>query len=109
METAKKNDKEMTYEETQNIILKELYSHNLADRITKMTISEQTRAALYFKGKVQDVLQTLFSLHYLIYGEADDETAGEFCEACRKLNEIADNYITCSINENIWVKGAAEI
>lgn len=102
-------NRETTYEETQKNILKELYSHNLADRITKMPISEHTRAALYFKGKVQDVLETLFSLHTLLYGEVDEETASEFCNACKNLNEIADWYITDSINGKIGFRNQTEI
>ena len=109
METTEKADKEMTYEETQKNILEELYSHNLADRITKMPISEHTRAALYFKGKVRDVLDILFSLHNLLYGEVCEEKASEFCEACRNLNEIADKYIIESIDENIGFRNMAEI
>lgn len=109
METIEKTDREMTHEEKRENILKELYGHNLAERMTNMPISENTRAALYFKGKVQDVLDTLFSLHRLIYSEADDETAREFCNACERLNEIADEYITNSINENIGFRNASEI
>ena len=83
METVEKTDIEMTYEEKKKNTLKELYGHNLAERIINMPISENTRAALYFKGKVQDVLDTLFSLHRLIYTEADDETAREGSFAMR--------------------------
>lgn len=109
METVEKNDIEMTHEEKRKNILKELYGHNLAEQMTKLPISENTRAALYFKGKVQDVLDTLFSLHRLIYEEADNETAKEFCDACERLNEIADEYITNSINENIGFRNVSEI
>ena len=109
METIEKTDRETTREEKRKNILKELYGHNLAERMTNMPISENTRAALYFKGKVQDVLDTLFSLHRLIYSEADDETARKFCNACERLNEIADEYITNSINENIGFRNASEI
>ena len=109
METVEKNNIEMTREEKRKNILKDLYGHNLAERMTKLPISENTRAALYFKGKVQDVLDTLFSLHRLIYSEADDETAREFCDACERLNEIADEYITNSINDNIGFSDVSEI
>lgn len=97
------------YQEKRNEVLKELYNHNLAEQMTKMTISENTRAALYFKGKVQDVLDTIFSLHKLIFSDADDKTASKFCEACEKLNEIADEYITFSINENLSFINPTEI
>lgn len=109
METVEKNDIETTREEKRKNILKELYGHNFAERIINMPISENTRAALYFKGKVQDVLETLFSLHRLVYGEPNDEETFEFCDACKKLNEIADEYITNSINENIGFRNASEI
>lgn len=109
METIEKTDREMTREEKRKNMLKELYGHNLAERIINMPISENTRAALYFKGKVQDVLETLFSLHRLIYTEADDETAREFCDACERLNEIANEYITNSINENIGFRDMVEV
>ncbi|MBD8001049.1 hypothetical protein [Phocaeicola faecium] len=102
-------NRETTYEETQKNILKELYSHNLADRITKMPISENTRAALYFKGKVQDVLDTLFSLHTLLYGEVDEEKASEFCDACMNLNKMADKYIIDSIDGKIGFRNQTEI
>lgn len=109
METAEKTNKEMTREEKQKNILKELYGHNLAERITNMPISEKTRAALYFKGKVQDVLETLFSLHRLMHEDVDDKTADKFCEACRNLDEIADKYITDSINDNLVFRNVSEI
>ena len=104
METIEKTDREMTREEKRKNILKELYSHNLAERITNMPISENTRAALYFKGKVQDVLDTLFSLHYLIYREPDDKTTEMFCKAGEMLNELADKYIIESISDNIGTR-----
>lgn len=87
-----------------------MYGHNLAEQITNMPISEKTRAALYFKGKVQDVLETLFSLHRLMYKDVDDKTTDRFCEAYKNLNEIADEYITNSINDNIiGVRNVTEI
>lgn len=109
METVEKTDIEMTYEEKKKNTLKELYGHNLAERIINMPISENTRAALYFKGKVQDVLETLFSLHRLMYKDVDDKTTDRFCEAYKNLNEIADEYITNSINENIGFRNVSEI
>lgn len=109
MEPVDKVDKEMTYEEEKKNTLKELYSYNLAERITNMPISENTRAALYFKGKVRDVLDTLFSLHRLIYTETDNEKENEFCDTCERLNEIADEYIINSINENIGFRDMIEI
>ena len=105
--------KNMTYskerQEERSEILQELYNHNLAEQMTKMPISENTRAALYFKGKVQDVSNTLFSLHKLMFTYTDDETSDKFCQACRELNEIADEYIAISINENISFLHPTEI
>lgn len=95
---------EISHNEERAQMLKELHSHNLADRITNMPISENTRAALYFKGKVQDVIDTLFSLHYLIYREPDDKTTEMFCKAGEMLNELADKYIIESISDNIGTR-----
>lgn len=92
------------YIEKQNRILNELHSHNLADRMKTMPISDNTRAALYFKGKVQDTIDTLFSLHELMYSITDDDTSEEFVKAGRALHEIADKYIIDCINENIGIK-----
>lgn len=47
METVEKNDIETTREAKRENILKELYGHNLAERITNMPISENTRGPIF--------------------------------------------------------------
>lgn len=91
------------YREKQTQIFNELHSHNLADRMKTMPISENTRAALYFKGKVQDTIDTLFSLHELLYTTTENDTTAEFIQAGKALNDIADRYIIDCINDNIGV------
>ena len=66
METVEKNDIETTREEKRENILKELYGHNLAERITILQIREHTPAALNFTGKEQAVVGTIFSFHRLV-------------------------------------------
>ena len=97
------------YEEGRNEILKELYGWNLAERIATMPISKETQAAFYFKAKVRDVTDTLYSLHDLIYGTIDNKKRSELYNAVEKLDKLADEYIVCSINENLGFRNVTEI
>lgn len=82
-------------------ILRDLYSRNLSEQMKTIQIGENTRAALYFKGKVQDVIDVLFSLHELIYGDIGDEKYNELSEAVNALDRLADSYLINSINDSI--------
>ena len=97
------------YIEEQNRILKELYSWNDAERAINAPISDNTRATLYFKGRVQDVVSTLYSIHELFYGGVDNDTCEEFYNATSKLNELADKYIIESISESMGSSDFKEI
>ena len=101
METKEKTDKEMTYEEKKQDILKDLYGLNYAERTKKALISENTRATLYVRGMVVDLQCALFSLHTLLYGDYDDETGKILVDALRPVENIVNKYVIESINENI--------
>ena len=89
------------YAENRNKILKELYSWNCAERTKHSPISDNTHAALYVKGLIKDVLSGLYSIHGLIFGEVDDNTADRFIEAIIPIEKIADEYVVRSIDENM--------
>lgn len=97
------------YIEKKQQVLNELYGWNDAERAKNAPISESTRATLYFKGMVQDVISTLYSIHELFYGEVDNDTSEEFHKATLKLNELADKYIIETINENMGSRDFKEI
>lgn len=86
-------------------VLEKIYGSGVAGSIQNATISENTRAALYVKGKVCDIYEMLCDLHELIYGVVDDDILTEFTEATGKLDDLADRYIMASINDNIGVIG----
>lgn len=90
-------------------VISELYGWNNAEQAKYAPISESTRATLYFKGMVQDVISTLYSIHELFYGEVDDDTSKEFYEATSKLNGLADKYIIETINANMSSRDFKEI
>lgn len=107
METTEK--KEMTFEEKRENKLKELYGWNYAERMKKAPISDNTRAALYIKGLVQDVESALFTLHEILYGETSDDVGGRIVNAIIPLDAIADEYLINSINDSIEVRDFKEI
>lgn len=90
-------------------VLNDLYGTALADRAKTATISENTRAALYVKGKVKDMVDVLYKLHELLYGFVDDDSLNEFCEATEKIDELAYRYIMASINDNIGFRDCTQI
>lgn len=78
-----------------------LVSCNNAERYQGAKISEQTRAALFAVGRVQDALDCLINLHELMYCEIGDEANDAICEAAAPLQEMADKYLLLSIKENL--------
>ncbi len=97
------------YTKNKNEILKEFYGLGYAEKMIHATLSERTKAALYLKGKVQDVLNAFFLFHELIYGSVDNDTADKFSEVIKPLNELADEYLILSIAENISIRDFKEI
>ena len=49
------------YAKNKNEILKEFYGLGYAEKMIHATLSERTKAALYLKGKVQDVLNAFLN------------------------------------------------
>lgn len=97
------------YLEKQNEILKDLYGRNCAERTKAISIGQNTHAALYVKGLLQDLQGALFSLHELIYGVVDDEVGGKFSDVTRPIEEIIDKYMLDSISENMSFRDFEEI
>lgn len=97
------------YDKNRNKILKEFYGLNYAEKMIHSTLSERTKAALYLKGKVQDVLSAFFLLHELIYDSVDNDTADKFSEVIEPLDKLADEYLILSIAENISIRDFEEI
>lgn len=104
METSKED-----IEKRHENVMKELYSWDAAERARNATISEETRATLYLKGKIQDIVSALYSVHEMFYTEVDAKTSNEFYEATSKLNELADKYIIISITDQMGDIGFREI
>lgn len=109
METKEKTNKEMTYEEKKQENLKELYSLNYAERTKTIPIGENTHAALYVKGLIQDLESAMFSLHELLYAEADNDQGRRITDAIRPVREIVDGYLVDSISENMTFRDFKEI
>lgn len=109
METKEKPNKEMTYEEKKQEYLKELYGNDYAERTKTIPIGENTHAALYVKGLIQDLESAMFSLHDLLYGEADDEQGRRITDAIRPVSEIVNGYLVDSISENMSFRDFKEI
>ncbi len=94
---------------TREGILKELYGCNYAERFRDAGISEQTRAALYFKGKVQEVCCNLFSIYRLLYGCPTMEREDELAAMCRDLEDFADICLIDSMNHETSDKDFKDI
>ena len=109
METKEKTNKEMTYEEKKQENLKELYGWNYAERTKTIPIGENTHAALYVKGLIQDLESAMFSLHELLYAEADNDQGRRITDAIRPVREIVDGYLVDSISENMTFRDFKEI
>ncbi len=109
METKEKTDKEKTYEEKQEKILKELYGCDYAERTKTVAIRKNTRAALYVKGLIKDLESALFSLNELLYGETDEKQGERIVNAIRPIDAIADGYLIDSISENMSFRDFKEI
>lgn len=109
METTEKTGREMTREEKRDNILKELYGCNYAERTKTIPIGENTHAALYVKGLIQDLESAMFSLHELLYAEADNDQGRRITDAIRPVREIVDGYLVDSISENMTFRDFKEI
>lgn len=109
METIEKTGREMTREEKRDNILKELYGWNYAERTKTIPIGENTHAALYVKGLIQDLESAMFSLHELLYAEADNDQGRRITDAIRPVREIVDGYLVDSISENMTFRDFKEI
>lgn len=109
METTEKTGREMTREEKRDNILKELYGWNYAERTKTIPIGENTHAALYVKGLIQDLESAMFSLHELLYAEADNDQGRRITNAIRPVREIVDGYLVDSISENMTFRDFKEI
>lgn len=99
----------MTREAKRDNILKELYGLDYAERTKTIPIGENTHAALYVKGLIQDLESAMFSLHELLYREADDDQGRRITDAIRPVSEIVDRYLVDSISENMSFRDFKEI
>lgn len=97
------------YLEKQSRIISELHNINNAEFTKTLPLGENTRAAIYFKAKVNDVLSALYTIHELLYGEVDIKTGCEFVDAAQPLMDYADKYIIESISDNIRFRDPTEI
>lgn len=97
------------YLEEQDRISKELYSRNCAERTKTIPIGNNTHAALYVKGLLQDLHSALFLLHELIYGEVDDKTGDRFSDVTTPIEEIVNQYLLDSISENMSFRDFKEL
>ncbi len=109
MGATERTGSRMTREEKRDNILKELYGLNYAERTKTIPIGENTHAALYVKGLIQDLESAMFSLHELLYGEADDEQGRRITDVIRPVSEIVNGYLVDSISENMSFRDFKEI
>ena len=97
------------YLKKQDEILKELYGRNCAERTKTTPIGQNTHAALYVKGLLQDLQGALFSLHELIYGVVDDKTGDRFSDVTTPIEEIINQCLLDSISEDMSFRDFEEI
>ena len=97
------------YLDKQSRIINELHSINNAELTKTLPLGESTRAAIYFRAKVEDTLSALYTIHELLYGEVDVKTGDKFVDAAQPLIDYADKYIIESISDNIRFRNPTEI
>ena len=97
------------YPKKQDEILKELYGRNCAERTKTTPIGQNTHAALYVKGLLQDLQGALFSLHELMYGVVEDKVGDKLSDVTKPIEEIVDQYLLDSISENMSFRDFEEI
>jgi hypothetical protein len=97
------------YLKKQDEILKELYGRNCAERTKTTPIGQNTHAALYVKGLLQDLQGALFSLHELMYGVVEDKVGDKLSDVTKPIEEIVDQYLLDSISENMSFRDFEEI
>lgn len=90
-------------------ILKGLYGQNCAERTKTTPIGQNTHAALYVKGLLQDLQGALFSLHELMYGVVEDKVGDKLSDVTKPIEEIVDQYLLDSISENMSFRDFEEI
>ena len=91
--------------------LKDMQGYNKAQAYHDARIGEETRAALYALGRVEDAFYCLHRLHELINGNDNGAYEGysgklyqETLDAYGKLREKAFTYLVDSINEALGVE-----
>lgn len=93
------NSKE--YIEKRNEILGKLYRCDCAKQTKDIHMSQETQAALYIKGCIQDLSSALYSLHELLYGELSDKESETITDAINPISKIVDKYLIDCIDCNM--------
>lgn len=107
METvSKKNETETEevneYKKEHEKALRRLYkTGEKAEKYKTLPLSENTRAAIYVRAKVSDAVNLLFEIHQLLFPNLDDDSGQRFVNAAREMENIANEYIVESIEENL--------
>ena len=82
--------------------LRRLYKvGNESEKYKTLPLSENTRAAIYVRAKVSDAVNLLFEIHQLLFPNLDDDSGQRFVNAAREMENIANEYIVESIEENL--------
>lgn len=107
METvSKKNVKETEevneYKKRHEKALRRLYKvGNESEKYKTLPLSENTRAAIYVRAKVSEAVNLLFEIHQLLFPNSDDDSGQRFVNAAREMENIANEYIMASIEDNL--------
>lgn len=72
-----------------------------AEKYKTLHLSEDTRAAIYVRAKVSDAVNLLFEIHQLLCPNLEDDSAQRFVDAAREMENIANEYIIASIEDNL--------
>ena len=107
METvSKKNETETEevneYKKEHEKALRRLYKvGNESEKYKTLPLSENTRAAIYVRAKVSDAVNLLFEIHQLLFPNLDEDSGQRSVNAAREMENIANEYIMASIEENL--------
>lgn len=105
-ETGEMNECEKKHEKA---LIRLYKTGEKAEKYKTLPLGENTRAAIYVRAKVSEVLECLFDLNDLLYTITNDETGQRFADAASELEKIANEYIIASIDDSLTFRDADEI
>lgn len=82
-------------------LLKQVYGQNLAERIADMPMTDKTKAALYYLGKVQDTKSVLFALHKLVRQDLPLDVRQAYVKFFEPIESLGYDLLREGVEQNI--------